>query len=199
MLNLALLLSAATFAPSSPAQIVSPQRLTLARIFASPALTGKVPRAVQLSPDGKLVTVLRNRPDDVERYDLWAIDPASGRARMLVDSKKVGSGAELSEAERMQRERAHLSGLTGIVAYEWAPDGQHILVPIDGDLYLADLAGNVRRLTDTKSPALDGAVSEKGRFVSFVRDNRFHVLDLISTIDRAITPAGPAATSWGLA
>ncbi len=195
----ALLLAAAMFAFPATAQTVAPQRLTLERIFASPALTGKVPRAAKLSPDGKLVTLLRNRPDDIERYDLWAIDPATGQARMLVDSKKVGSGAELSEAEKMQRERARLSGLKGIVAYDWAPDGQHILVPIDGDLYLADLTGAVRRLTDTKSAELDGAVSEKGRFVSFVRDNRFHVLDLASMTDRAVTPEGPATTSWGLA
>lgn len=106
-----------------------------------------MPRAVKLSPDGKLVAVLRNRPDDIERYDLWAIDPTTGQARMLVDSKTVGSGAELSEAEKMERERARLSGLKGIVAYDWAPDGKHLLVPIDGDLYLADLAGTVRRLT----------------------------------------------------
>ncbi|MEG3154704.1 S9 family peptidase [Sphingomonas sp. RB1R13] len=178
---------------------MAPQRLTLERIFASPALTGKVPRGVKLSPDGKLVTLLRNRPDDIERYDLWAIDPATGASRMLVDSKKVGSGAELSEAEKMQRERARLSGLTGIVAYDWAPDGQHLLVPIDGDLYLADLAGNVRRLTNSKASELDGRVSEKGRFVSFIRDNRLHVLDLSTNVDRTVTPDGPATTSWGVA
>ena len=183
----------------SASQTVAPQRLTLERIFASPALTGKVPRGAKLSPDGKLVTLLRNRPDDIERYDLWAIDPATGAARMLVDSKKVGSGAELSEAEKMQRERARLSGLTGIVAYEWAPDGQHLLVPIDGDLYLADLAGNVRRLTNSKASELDGRVSEKGRFVSFIRDNRLHVLDLSTDADRTVTPDGPATTSWGVA
>ena len=73
--------------------VVQPQRLTLERVFASPALTGAVPRAAKLSPDGKLVTVLRNRPDDLERYDLWAIDPATGAARMLVDSKKFATGA----------------------------------------------------------------------------------------------------------
>ena len=199
MLTRALLFAAATFAVSATAQTVAPQRLTLERIFGIPALTGKVPRAAKLSPDGKHVAVLRNRPDDIERYDLWAIDPTTGQARMLVDSKTVGSGAELSEAEKMQRERARLSGLTGIVAYEWAPDGKHLLVPIDGDLYLADLAGTVRRLTDTKSAELDGAVSEKGQFVSFVRDNRFHVLDLASMTDRAVSPEGPATTSWGLA
>ena len=125
-----------------------PQRLTLERVFASPALTGQVPRALKLSPDGKLVTLLRNRPDDLERYDLWAIDPATGAERMLVDSKKFATGAELSEAERMQRERARIANLKGIVAYDWAPDGKSLLVPLDGDIYLADLDGNVKRLTE---------------------------------------------------
>ena len=199
MLTRALLLAAATFAFPATAQTVTPQRLTLDRIFGNPALTGKVPRSAKLSPNGELVTLLRNRPDDIERYDLWAIDPATSRARMIVDSKKIGSGAELSEAEKMQRERARLSGLKGIVAYDWAPDGQHILVPIDGDLYLADLTGNVRRLTDTKTSELDGMVSEKGRFVSFVRDRRFHVLDLTTMTDRAVTPEERDTASWGLA
>ena len=199
MLTRALLLAAATFAFPATAQTVTPQRLTLDRIFGNPALTGKVPRSAKLSPNGELVTLLRNRPDDIERYDLWAIDPATSRARMIVDSKKIGSGAELSEAEKMQRERARLSGLKGIVAYDWAPDGQHILVPIDGDLYLADLTGNVRRLTDTKTSELDGMVSEKGRFVSFVRERRFHVLDLTTMADRAVTPEERDTASWGLA
>ena len=199
MLTRALLLAAATFAFPATAQTVTPQRLTLDRIFGNPALTGKVPRSAKLSPNGELVTLLRNRPDDIERYDLWAIDPTTSRARMIVDSKKIGSGAELSEAEKMQRERARLSGLKGIVAYDWAPDGQHILVPIDGDLYLADLTGNVRRLTDTKSSELDGMVSEKGRFVSFVRERRFHVLDLTTMTDRAVTPEERDTASWGLA
>lgn len=199
MLTRALLLAAAIFASPATAQTVTPQRLTLDRIFGNPALTGKVPRSAKLSPNGELVTLLRNRPDDIERYDLWAIDPTTSRARMIVDSKKIGSGAELSEAEKMQRERARLSGLKGIVAYDWAPDGQHILVPIDGDLYLADLTGNVRRLTDTKSSELDGMVSEKGRFVSFVRERRFHVLDLTTMTDRAVTPEERDTASWGLA
>ena len=82
--------------------------LTLERIFASPDLSGAQPRALRLSPDGKLVTLLRNRKNDRDRFDLWAIDTSTGKERMLVDSLKVGSGAELSEAEKMQRERARI-------------------------------------------------------------------------------------------
>ena len=110
------------------------------------------------------MTLLRNRPDDLERYDLWAIDPATGAARMLVDSKKFATGAVLSEAERMQRERARIANLTGIVSYDWAPDGKRIVVPLDGDIYLADLAGNVKRLTNTKGSELDATASEKSRY-----------------------------------
>jgi dipeptidyl-peptidase-4 len=79
--------------------------LTLDRVFQSPSLSGPTPRMPKLSPDGRLATLLRNRADDRERYDLWAVDTATGQARMLVDSVKIGTGAEISEEEKMRRER----------------------------------------------------------------------------------------------
>ena len=123
--------------------------IPLERVFSSPSLSGPTPREAKLSPDGRLVTLLRNRADDKDRYDLWAIDTAPGSERMLVDSQKIGTGAAISEEEKMRRERARIAGTKGITAYEWAPDSKSILVPIDGDLYLATLDGNVRRLTST--------------------------------------------------
>ncbi|MBC7042203.1 S9 family peptidase, partial [Salmonella enterica subsp. enterica serovar Enteritidis] len=74
-----------------------------------------------------------------ERFDLWAMDTRTGEWRMLVDSKKVGTGAVLSEAEKMQRERARIGGSKGIVAYDWAPDGKSVLVPLEGEIYRAGL------------------------------------------------------------
>ena len=128
-----------------------------------------------------------------------AIDPATGQARLLVDSKKLGTGAELSEAERMQRERARIGSLTGIVSYDWAADGKHLLVPLDGDIYLADLDGNVRRLTETKETELDATVSERGRFVSFVRDNDLYVINVGSGAQRKVADSAKETVSWGLA
>ena len=81
------------------------QRLTLERVFGSPDLAGPQPQSLALSPDGTLLTLLKPRPDERSRFDLWAIDTVTGQERMLVDSKRAGSGAELSEAEKMQRER----------------------------------------------------------------------------------------------
>ncbi len=175
----------------------SPTPLTLKRLFASPDLSGSQPRALRLSPDGTLLTSLRPRPDEKERYDLWALDTRTGQERMLVDSKKIGSGAALSEAEKMQRERARIGGSRGIVAYDWAPDGKSILVPIDGDLFLAGLDGSVVRLTDTKDGALNPVISPKGGFVSFVRDRNLVVQPLGGGAARTITQDGAGTVHWG--
>ena len=164
--------------PAAPVQAATPAPippveggdLTLARVFGNPDLSGQQPRSLRLSPDGSLLTSLRNRPDDKERFDLWATDTATGAERMLVDSSKVGSGAELSEAEKMQRERARIGGSKGIVAYDWSSDGKSILVPLDGDLFLATLDGNVRKLTQGAGGSLNPVVSPRGGFVSYVRD-----------------------------
>ncbi len=184
---------------ATPAMADAPQqRLTLERVFASPNLAGAAPRALKLSPNGKLLTSLRPRADDRDRYDLWATDTATGVARMLVDSTRFGGGA-LSEAEKMQRERQRIGGTRGIVAYDWAPDGKHLLVPVDGDIYLADLDGNVRRLTETPQGELDAAVSPRGGFVSFVRDQNLFAIDLATGKERQLTGDGGGTLSWGLA
>ena len=65
---------------------------------------------------------------------------------MLVDSEKLGTGAALSEAEKMQRERKGTVSLKGIVTYDWSADGKTILVPLDGVLYLAGLHGLIAAL-----------------------------------------------------
>ena len=175
------------------------QKLTLERVFASPDLSGPQPRALKLSPDGRLVTLLKPRPDEKERLDLWAIDSATGAEHMLVDSKKTGSGAELSEAEKMQRERDRsVAGNTGIVTYDWAPDGKSILVPVDGDLYLAALDGSVTRLTNTPEGELNGVVSPKGGFVSFVREGNLFVQP-IGGRERQVTQGASETVSWGVA
>jgi dipeptidyl-peptidase-4 len=118
---------------------------------------------------------------------------------MLVDSKKVGSGAELSEAEKMQRERDRsIAGNTGIVSYDWAPDGKSILVPVDGDLFLAALDGGVTRLTNTPDGELNGVVSPKGGFVSFVRGGNLFVQP-IGGRERQLTQGASDTVSWGVA
>lgn len=171
--------------------------LTLKRVFSSPDLSGPQPRALRLSPDGSLLTSLRARADEKDRFDLWALDTRTGQDRMLVDSKKIGSGAELSEAEKMQRERARIGGARGIVTYDWAPDSKSILVPLDGDLFLAKLDGSVGRLTDTSDGELNPVISPGGGYVSFVRDQNLYVQPLAGGGARQLTSTGGGTVHWG--
>jgi dipeptidyl-peptidase-4 len=176
----------------------APGDLTLQRVFASPDLNGSQPQSLRLSPDGRYVTLLRNRADERERFDLWAMDTTTRTWRMLVDSKQVGTGAALSEAEKMQRERDRtLTGKRGILAYDWSPDGKSILVPLDGDLYLATIDGQVRRLTQSESGELNPVVSPAGGYVSFVRDQNLVALDLKSGRETALTTEGRDTVHFG--
>ena len=171
--------------------------LSFERVFASPGLDGPAPRQVRLSPDGRYLTLLRNRADNRERYDLWGYDIETREWRMLVDSEALGSGRELSEDEKMQRERARVAGLKGIISYQWASDGAGVLVPLDGDLFLARLDGTVTQLTDTEGTELNPKLSSRGGFVSFVRDRRLWV-GPVGSEAVPITPAGEAETiRWG--
>ncbi len=170
--------------------------LSLERVFASPGLDGPAPRQVKLSPDGRYLTLLRNRAEDRDRYDLWGYDIQTREWRMLVDSEALGSGRELSEDEKMQRERARVGSLKGIISYQWASDGAGVLVPLDGDLFLAKLDGTVTRLTDTEGTELNPKLSSKGGYVSFVRDRRLWV-GPVGGEAAPVTPSEGETIRWG--
>lgn len=175
------------------------RQLTIDRIFASPPISGPTPRLLKLSPDGRFASLLKPRADDRERYDLWAMDTTTGQQRMLIDSTKIG-GREISEAEKMRRERSRVGGSKGIVEYEWAPDGKSVLAPVDGDLYLADVAsGSIRRLTNSAQTAIDAHLSEGGRYVSFVRDQNLFAIDLQTGVERPLTTEGRDQVTCGTA
>ncbi|MFN3591087.1 MAG: DPP IV N-terminal domain-containing protein, partial [Thermaurantiacus sp.] len=173
--------------------------LSLERVFANPPLAGQVPRALTISPDGGHIAYLKPRADDQMRFDLWVRPTAGGEERMAVDSLALSPGdVALSEAELARRERARLAGTRGITEYRWAPDGLRLLVPLDGDVWLAPLAGAPRRLTQSDDSEVDAKISPRGRYVSWVRGQNLYVLDLETGRERRMTRDGGGAISWGL-
>lgn len=173
--------------------------LTFERVFASPSLNGPAPRGTKLSPDGRYLTLLRNRAEDRERYDLWGFDREAGTWSMLVDSLKLSSGRVLTEAEKMQRERQRIGDLKGIVTYEWSADGKSLLVPVDGELFLAGIDGSTRRIEGTKGGELNPKLGPKGRAIAFVRDRALWTAPVDgSAAPRMVTPAESGETvHWG--
>jgi len=176
---------------------VPQSKLTIERVFDSPSLNGPVPRLPKLSRDGRYLALLRNRPTDLDRYDLWLFDRQTGKWSMLIDSEKLGSGQAMSEAEKMQRERKGIVSLKGIVTYDWSAGSKTILVPLDDKLYLAGIDGSVREVKGAGAgETLNPVLSETGKYLSFLRDNRLWTGPTGGTI-KAVTPAEAKTVHWG--
>lgn len=191
-------------------------RLTPERLYASPSLSGAPPRGVKFSPDGGRVTLLKPRPDDLSRYDLWQFIVSTGELSMLVDSSLLDpEGTELSEEEKALRERKRIAGVRGIADYSWG-DERTLIVPAGGDVFLVEVSPSafylpgahappkepvVRQVTDTDAFEYDIKVSPKGRYISFIRDGALVIWDRVAEAEKQVSPdAQPErAISYGVA
>ncbi|PZQ57833.1 MAG: peptidase S9 [Phenylobacterium zucineum] len=176
------------------------EQLPAKRIFESPDISGPRARGVKLSPDGKSVTYIKTRSDDLTISDLWVADVAGGAPRLLLDGKKLAPAErELSEAEKARRERAGVA-TRGVVDYAWDTQGKVILAPVEGDLWVYDLAARqARQLTRTPADEIDAKVSPKGGYVSFVRDDNLFITPTVGGAERALTEGGTELKSWATA
>jgi dipeptidyl-peptidase-4 len=175
--------------------------LTIDRLFASPELSGPAPRAVVISPDSARVTFLRGKDRDRLQMDLWEYHIEDDAMRLLVDSEDIVAGPErLSDEELARRERLRIVDQRGIVSYQFSPDGRSLLFPLNGDLYLYEMAsGKTRQLTATQAGETDPKFSPEGGFVSFIRDQNLFVIDLENDRERQLTTDGGGLISNGVA
>lgn len=201
----ALLWGLTTVAAGAQSATTAPaERLTLERLFAAPDLSGASLRSPRLSPDGRLVVYLRGADDDINRFDLWACDISQARHRKLVDARElVPVERTLSDEEEARRERLRIASLRGIVEYEFSANSRFLLVPLSGDLYLYDLRSQpgraVRALTRTEAYETEARFSPRGRWISFIREQNLHVIELATGREQAITRDGGDTLSYGVA
>ena len=204
MIRAAALLSCLLIMPATHASSPPPGKLTLEAITGDAPLSGPTLLKPQIAPDGSRVTFLRGKDSDRNRLDLWAFDVATGTSALLVDSSDVLPGEEvLSDEEKARRERQRTASLSGIVDYQWSPDGRTLLFPLGGELYLYDLGKSgkaaVRKLTTGEGFATDPKVSPKGGFVSFVRARNLWAIDLATGKEVQLTSDGSDTIGNGVA
>jgi len=180
---------------------VHAEKLTLEAITGSASLSGPSLNNARISPDGKRVTFLRGKEDAASQLDLWEYNIASGKTQLLVDSRKLISGKEvLSDEEKARRERQRIAGFSGIVDYQWGFDGNTLLFPLGGELYLYDLAkGASKKITTGQGFATDPKISPQGNYVGFIRERNLWVIDLKSAKEIQITNDASDVIANGIA
>jgi len=161
-----------------------PERLTPARLFSDPPLSRGAPLDLRFVPGGQFLTYRRAADDDRERMDLWKIHLPSAKHELWVDARELGQTdsdvTRLTAQERAERERRRQFS-HGITQYLWHKDGQRLLVPLDGQIYLFEAAGEHPRAMplcppDTRQSGMQ--LSPAGNFISYVRGGDLYITDL---------------------
>ena len=179
--------------------------LTLERIFSDPPLFERAPRSLRFSPNGKRLVYLRASENESEITDLWAMDLPNGAARPLVRTLDITKSIKLSEAERMQNERKRI-GTRGITSYTFCgDDGQALLFPLSGDLYLVTLDKDpkkkpaVQKLTNDDEAELNPTCSKRRSFLTYVKKGDLYLYDFATERTKRITSDASDAITNGLA
>lgn len=149
------------------------------------------------TPDGGTVFFLRAGPRD-PRQALHAMDVATGTTREVLDSARVlgGSDEELSVEEKARRERQRITA-GGLVSFEIARDGEHLLVPLSGRLFWVEWKTGKSRELPVSGPVTDARLSPDGTRVAYVRDHDLWVCPTGRGKERRLTRGGSTVLTHG--
>lgn len=178
-------------APPAPPPVASPSRAAPApfvvrgadaspirfeRMTRFPEPGWQVPRLPRFTADGKALLFLAGEAGS-DVMALHQLDLATRASRVLLRASELGGPAKpLSREEELRRERQRQRA-QGITSYGLAKQGDSILIPQGGDIYLRRGAETLR-LTETAEPELDAKLCADGRRVAFVRGNGLFALDV---------------------
>lgn len=158
------------------------------------------PAGIEVTPNGDAVLFLRSGPRAFSR-NLYSFDVATGEESVLLTAEQILQGAaeQLSAEERARRERLRMSA-RGIARYELSEDGQKILVPLSGRLYVVDRASReVSELPNEGAYANDPHFSPDASSVACVRDGDLYLIDVARGRQRRLTRSATEHLKNGLA
>jgi dipeptidyl-peptidase-4 len=126
------------------------------------------PVPLAITRDGAVL--FRRTPPRDFASDLYELPP-DGKPRALATAADLmGTGEEhLSDAEKARRERTR-TATRGVVDVDVSDDGNIVMVPLGGKLYLIDRRTGQRSMIDPGGAAYDPHLSPDGTTAAFVRD-----------------------------
>jgi dipeptidyl-peptidase-4 len=182
----------------STLELPAEARAELERIIETRGFTRGLPTKPMPSPDGKRVYFLRSGPTD-RFQSLYVFDVKSGRTKLLISGDGLGAAGDISKEEQARRERMRETE-RGITSFTISEDGERILIPYSGDIFIADaITGASKQLTKTDTAEIDPHLSPDGKWVAFVQDGDLRVLDVESGALRIIAMGQREDREYGVA
>src|SRR5271167_2785022 len=165
-------------AATALAQQSAKKPLTVETLYGGQSITGPAPESIKWSPDGDTATYIQRDPK-TQRPELWKLDVKTGEKSVLVSTEKLGTLVPTASSIRDPREQERRSRYN-VAAYQWAPDGKHLLFDANGAIWYFRLdfgtAVNISKSTDSMR---DPKFSPNGKLLSFVRKHNLYTLDII--------------------
>ncbi|MEM1203574.1 MAG: DPP IV N-terminal domain-containing protein [Acidobacteriota bacterium] len=158
-----------------------------------------LPSSVEITPTGDAVLFLRS-PNRSFVRDLYLFDPKTGEERRLLTSDDILGGVEeeLTAEEKARRERMRLAA-RGIAGYSLSGDGNLILAPLSGRLFVVEWrTGGVRELEVLGGFPIDPRFSPDGTHVAYSAGGDLWSLPLATGKARRLTDDGGGLVSNGV-
>ncbi|MCJ7623865.1 MAG: DPP IV N-terminal domain-containing protein, partial [Anaerolineaceae bacterium] len=152
-------------------------RIPVEEVVKQPPPGLAIPSSIKFSPDDRLITYLFS-PEGGLAQQLFAFDPQTGEASLLVAPAEGGTTEEtVSPEEELRRERQRQRTL-GISQYIWANKENRLMIPMRGGIYLQDEPGAPLRelIASGDKPALDPQFSPDDRWVAYVQDAEIYII-----------------------
>lgn len=151
--------------------------LELERLYTYPKLEGTAPVQAAWSKDSKKIAFLWNDKGYPFR-DLWVYDLEAKKLTRLTDLDQPRDPWTENPAEKDPKLKKYLPPETGLTGFVWAPDSQKLAFAFRDELYVADVQGQLIRLTRTKEAEATPKFSPESTRLLFTRENNLWVVDL---------------------
>jgi len=127
-----------------------------------------LPAPLAVTRDGAVL--FRRTPPRDFASDLYELSPDGPLKTLATAADLLGTGEEqLSDAEKARRERTR-TATRGVVDIDVSDDGNTVMVPLGGKLYVIDRKTGKRAVIDPGGAAYDPHLSPDGSTAAFVRD-----------------------------
>ena len=188
----------------SPEMGHAPDRASGETILEQYAATNRfrngAPSSISFTPDGDAALYLRSGPRDRVR-DLYELDLATGEETRLVTAGALlgGEAETLTAEERARRERARDTG-RGLSSFSLSPDGDQLLLPLSGRLFVFDrVSGEHREIGSEHAAAIDARFSPDASMIAAVRDGDLYLTDVATGDERRLTTSDHPRVTQGAA